>query len=295
MELTSCDKTALDILKIFGPALLSAGVAYMLFWLKVQNDRDNDEEKAEKVRVSKVKYLTYISEEAIKVAEGQIKGVNEHIALVEKERFVSVPLAYYNRRSCEILIELISSEVTFTAFVKSKFKDIEDNAYAFSQVSAKGIFINELMENIMKGTKDNFDYIQKQTREAQLQIDALLAPMNRVSIDIQTRGASSEEDNFYVQSVKDLDDRLHAQESQGLETFYNYLVAPLQDILKHCSTKRFFNINALLDIARERDRAERLYNELFGSRDIYLKTLNEELAKLKQETQKFKDLISSLK
>jgi hypothetical protein len=122
----------------------------------------------------------------------------------------------------------------------------------------------------------------------------LLRATGWLLIDLQKTGNRSAQDEHYLRSVIELDDRLHAQEVQGVETFYNHLVLPIKKVIEESKDHRFSNMDGLLEVARERDKSERLYQELFGSRDIYIKTLQEELAKLTEEFENLKQLKDSL-
>lgn len=283
--------TLLDTLKLFVPPLLSALVAFMLFYMTTKRDRKKDKEKSSAESLNKVKHFNYVAKEAITLVDKQANAIREHITLVESNLFEAVPIGVCNKRSCELLVDLISSEGVFNSFTKVSLKIGTDVVETFSKVSARGVYINHQLESILKGVEDNIDYIHSQTKLIQVGIDELLQSINTLSLLIQKKGFDIQEDKDFVEGTKSIDEKLYSQKSQGLETFYTHLVLPLKDLVIHCRVKNFANIDSLLAVARARDRVNRMYNELFGSRETYKLTLGEEATKLQAECDNLKSLV----
>lgn len=283
-----------DTLKLFAPPLFSALVAFMLFAMATRRDKRKDRKKLKKERLNKVRHFNYVAKEAIKTVEKQAQALREHLLAVAKNRFTPTPLSLYNKQSCEVLVDLISDETIFSSLTNIPLVNNEDVIQIFSKVSSKGVYINHQLESILNGVKDNFDYIHSQTKLIQTEVDELLRAVNSLSVSLQKEGFQVQEDQDFVAHTKQINDKLYSQEDQGLETFYNFFIMPLAEIVNHCRVHMFSNINGLLTVSRVRDRAERMYNELFGTHIAYQKLLAEEASKLQGECDNLKTLVAEL-
>lgn len=289
----NCTMTFSDFVKSFGP-LITACATISVFYLASRRDKKKEIKKAKKERMNRVKYFEYIATEATKTINNQYNGLKTHLEAVDKEKFLAVPLSYYHKRSCEQLVDLISSESTFLAINESTTKQQDESILTFSKISSKATFLNHLLESIMTSVKENFDYIQTQTRLIQSEVDDLLIAINSLTLSLQENKQPSEVDELFVESIKDINDILYSQKTQGLETFYNYLILPLEKVVSNSKVITFSNINDLLAVARFRDRAERMYQELFGSHKIYTNDLKEETNLLKRECDNLNTLLDLL-
>lgn len=291
---TSSSFTLADFIKSFGP-LITAGATISVFYLTTRRDRRKEQKKSLQEKLNKVRYVSYITDDVIKLVDKQAQALQQHIVMVKAQRFDAVPLVHYNKRSCELLSNLMTDELTFSAFVGTPMANKVDMIQTFSKISSKAVFINALFDLILADTKSNFDYIHEQAKLIQTEIDGLLRAVNSLALSLQTSGSTIDVDRHFVAKVKTIDESLYSQQTQGLETFYHYLVVALRTVVSDCKTKDFSNIDALLNVARFRDRAERMYNELFGTHQDYLQELDEQTKLLKGECQELQTLMLNIK
>lgn len=291
---SDCLKPFSEFVKSFGP-LITASVTIALFYFASRRDKKKDRAKALKEQMNKVKYFNYVAKDAMVIYDKQLKALNEHLHAVEQQKYLPQQLSHYNKDSCKMLAELMSNEAIFIALCDAQATKDEDVVANLSKVNTKSIFANHLLEAIVQGVKDNFDYIHKQTKLIQGGIDELLRAVNLLSISLQKNGFNSQEDADFVGMVKDLDKKLYGDKKPEIEDFYNHFIMPLQDVVSACKTRMFSDIDGLLVVARTRDKAERMYNELFGSHQTYFQTLTGEANRLQSVCNELTPLLEKIK
>lgn len=293
--LSCLSMTPLEFLKLTLPPLFSALVAFMLFYMTTRRDRKKDKKKESKDNRKMVKHFVYVVQESISLVDSQHKALEEHIANVKQDKFNSRAVGYYDKKSCELLVDLLSDTATFSAVSKSQINDADRIIETYSKINSKGVFINHLLGATLESIKLNHEYIVSKSKEIQSHIDTLLQAINSLSVYLQKLEEVNDSDIYFVEAVRGLDATLYGQEKSDIETFYDFLIMPFEPVINECKNHYFSNINGLLEVARARDKAHRTYNELFGTHGIYLLNLEDEAFKLRTECDNLKELIAPFK
>lgn len=283
--------TPSEFLKLTIPSLFAALVAFMLFHMTTRRDRRKDKKKEKKDNRKKIMHFIYVVRESIKLVDAQHNALEKHIDEVKLDKFNSRSIGYYDKKSCELLVDILSDTATFSAVSKSQINYGKGIIETYSKINAKGIFINHLLGASLGSIKVNHEYIVSQSKLIQSYIDNLLQAINSLSIHLQKLEAFTDLDVHFVESVRSLDASLYGQEKCDIQTFYEFLILPFEAVIIKCKNQHFSNINALLEVARARDKAHRSYNELFGTHDIYVMNLQDEALKLRTECDNLKELI----
>lgn len=104
-------------------ALIGAGVALLVFYFTIQNDKRKEKKKQEEIYNIKIEYLRSLIPKTREFAEGTIEELNSTINKIFENNIDLFPLNYVVNSSLDRMKEILKDEGYFSAYIHTFGKD----------------------------------------------------------------------------------------------------------------------------------------------------------------------------
>lgn len=267
--LITCSFFNLDLFKaIFGP-LLGTSTALLVYYLTTRRDRKKENKEKEEESNNRAKYISNLIEDSIESSSKQLKSLESHVEATRNDKMQFHPLTQFINSNLSRLIKVLNEESSFVIITKLNINHKTDSSVKiFNNLVAKVDFLDALINNVMGMAKDQFNYHINSVNSIQVATDGMLTNASITMIELQKSEMNDTERNF-ISAMEQIDRTLKQQPNQDIQTYYNFLVVPVNDIIGSFMTNSFRKLDNLQEIMKSTEESGRLYSQLNGTAIMY--------------------------
>lgn len=255
----------LDIGRLFGPSLLSALVAFMLFRLTSLRDKKKEKKKQKVERNARVNYLAKLATMAKGACNHQLRLFESYAEEIKNAPLSSHSLIITEITSLERLFKITGDELSFKALTKLKMGDDSNASITFFTGLVVTIdYLYGLHQNIIEAVakwhKENKSHRDVYTDIA----NNLMHDIVEFSIDLETPPILPIEKQFVDGTFK-LQRELNNQTDRDIDTHCKVFIIPFLQLSYESISDSFPKLKQLTELIKTAENIRKQYEQIKDS------------------------------